>query len=395
MIINRLKNYIKLPKAAKAESQRDRKGVRANDPGVEMAIKEGIHWLSRAQDNSLSHDGGVARHYSYINGWSSSYPETTGYIIPTMLDYAELYNDAISRERARKMLDWLVSIQYPEGGFQGGLIQSLPKVPVTFNTGQILIGLARGTKEFGDEYRIPMQRAADWLVETLDSDGCWRKHGTPFAAPGEKTYETHVSWGLFEAARIEPNKDYSEAAMRNIKWALQKQHPNGWFDNCCLSTPEQPLTHTLGYALRGLVEAYRFTEDDNLLQSCRKTAEGLLTAINDDGSIPGRLNKNWKSTVEWYCLTGIVQIAHCWLMLYQFTGDAIYRDTAFKANSYVRRTISIDDNQDTRGGVKGSFPVNGGYCAYEFLNWACKFMIDSNILESEIKNNDISVGGDK
>ena len=72
------------------------------------------------------------------------------------------------------MLDWLVKIQLGNGGFQGGLIDSEPVVPVTFNTGQILLGLAAGVREFSDQYRLAMCRAADWLVRTQDSDGCWR-----------------------------------------------------------------------------------------------------------------------------------------------------------------------------------------------------------------------------
>ena len=91
------------------------------------------------------------------------------------------------------MLDWFTLIQFPEGGFQGGLVTHEPRIPVTFNTGQILLGLASGAVWFGEEkYLDAMHRAARWLAATQDADGCWRKFPTPFAAPGEKTYETHV-----------------------------------------------------------------------------------------------------------------------------------------------------------------------------------------------------------
>jgi hypothetical protein len=36
---------------------------------------------------------------------------------------------------------------------------------------------------------------------------------------------------------------------------------------------------------------------------------------------------------------------------------------------------------ETRGGIKGSFPVFGGYCPYQYLNWASKFFIDANMAE--------------
>jgi Squalene-hopene cyclase C-terminal domain len=343
-----------------------------------------VAWLGRAQDHSTSADGGVARHYSLVTGWGASYLETTGYIIPTMLSYASLRGDETARQRAQKMLDFLVANQLPEGGFQGSSIGARRVVPVTFNTGQILLGLASGVREFG-AYREAMYRAADWLVKTQDPDGGWRNHPTPFAEPGEKTYETHVAWGLLEASRLEPNSSYADAALANVRWALRYQRDNGWFEKCCLTDPSQPLTHTLGYALRGIIEAYRLTRDETFLRAAQKTADGLLTAIRSDGMLPGRLDPNWRGTVSWVCLTGTMQIALCWLILYQETGDVRYRDAAYAANGFVRRTMRVDGPPETRGAIKGSFPVNGQYGAYQYLNWACKFFVDSNMLERTVR----------
>jgi hypothetical protein len=89
--------------------------------------------------------------------------------------------------------------------------------------------------------------------------------------------------------------------------------------------------------------------------------------------------------VNWVCLTGNVQIAHCWLLLYQITGDTRFRDAGFAANRYVRSTIDVDGPTWRRGGVKGAFPVSGEYGRFEYLNWACKFFIDSNMLEQSIQ----------
>lgn len=383
--INATRRYLRLPGDARVEHRTDRFGPPAQDPGVERAIDEGVAWLCRAQDFSPSGDGGVARQYSLLDGWGASYPETTGYIVATMLWYAKLRGDQTVRNRATRMLDWLVSIQFPEGGFQAGLIDSEPIVPCTFNTGQILVGLASGVREFGELYRDPMVRAADWLVNTQDQDGCWRKYPTPFNVPGEKTYEAHVAWGLLEAASIESNRLYADAALASVRWALRSQQGNGWFDKCCLTDPSQPLTHTLGYALRAVIEAYRFAKDPTLLKGALRTADGLLTAIRDDGFLPGRLDANWSGTVSWACLTGSVQIAHCWLILYQYTGEPRYRDAAYAANRYVRRTVKVDGRPETRGGIKGAFPVYGNYNPYQYLNWGCKFFVDSNMLEMDVR----------
>lgn len=374
-----------MPKRKK-ETMADLSGLPSHDPGIDTSVDLAINWMTRAQDMSTSHDGGVARHYSLKSGWSSSYPETTGYIIPTMLKYDSLKNNENIKLRTKKMLDWLVSIQLPGGGFQGGtIVDHRPVMPVTFNTGQILIGLASGVQEFGDIYRDAMSKAADWLINTQDSDGCFRKNLTPFAIAGEKAYETHVAWGLFEAARIEPSRGYEEAAMANIKWALTKQTKNGWFHDCCLTDPLQPLTHTIGYVFRGVLEAYLFSNEPDFLKSCKKLADGLITTISPEGFLPGRINQDWQGTVKWSCLTGAAQNAYCLLTLYLLTQKTEYKEWALKLNAYLRKTMKTEGPADMKGGIKGSFPVNGGYGQYEYLNWACKFFIDSNLLEKEVQ----------
>lgn len=371
------------PAAAREERRRDRRGLPAEDPGAAAVIDACLAWLGRAQDCSRSADDGVARDFSLIAGWATSYPETTGYIVPTLLSVpTEQGRDAL-RDRARRMLDWLASIQHDDGGIQGGKIDAPIRRSVTFNTGQVLLGFCAGVRAFG-HYRDSMHAAACFLRDSLDEDGCWRSHPTPYAAAGEKAYETHVAWGLFEAERLAPGEGYGEAGLRQVDWALGKQKENGWVADCCLNRPAAPLTHTLGYYLRGVIEAHRTTGEQRLLDAARRTADGLIGAQRPDGALAGRLRPDWTAAVPWACLTGVSQIADCWLDLFDVTGDPRYLEAGRRANAFVRRTIRVDGGADTRGGVKGSFPVDGAYGRYEFLSWAAKFTIDANIGEQAL-----------
>lgn len=374
----------KLPPQARRQLELDRAGLPEYDAGPEAVAAANIQWLVRSQYCSIFRDGGSARDFSLVHGWASSYPETSGYIVPTLIDYADRTHDPALLDRARTMLDWLVAIQFPEGGFQGGKIDGTPRVPVTFNTGQILMGLAAGVRRFGDAYLDPMNRAAAWLCDSLDADGCWRKHPTPFAAPGEKAYETHVAWGLFEAARVNPDAGFGEAGLRQVRWALTKQAANGWFASNCLENPEQPLTHTIGYVLRGVIEGYRLAGEADLLQAAERTADALLGVMEADGRIAGRLDDNWQPAVDWVCLTGSVQIAACWFLLHAITGKQAYADAARLANRYVRRSVHLEGDPDVLGGVRGAFPVNGHYGRFEYLNWAAKFCADAQLMESDL-----------
>ncbi len=387
-MLQTLRNWIQhraLPTRAKEEMRRDRLGQLYADPGPDTVIDAVIDWLCHAQDSTASGDGGLARDFSLVEGWATSYPETTGYIVPTFLRVGKLRNRDELTERAGRMLDWLESIQLPDGGFQGGKIDAKPLVPVTFNTGQILIGLAAGVKHF-DVYWDAMHGAAQFLRDSLDDDGCWRLHPTPFAERGDKAYETHVSWGLFEADRLAPNEGYGEAGMRQVQWARRNEHDNGWVENCCLNLPKTPLTHTLGYYLKGLVEAHRWSNDDDVLAAAEKTAKGLLSTQRGDGALPGRLRSDWSPAASWSCLTGNVQIADSWFYLAEALDEPDFQSAAKKANAFVRRTVSLEGDDGIRGGVKGSFPVNGAYGEFEFLNWAAKFTIDSCITELEAED---------
>jgi len=109
----------RLPPPHRSERQRDHDTPFEADPGIDAAVKGALDWLRRAQDRSTTGDGGVAHSFSVLNGWTASYPETTGYIIPTFLKCAERFDDADLRQRARRMLDWYLAIQFPARGQRG------------------------------------------------------------------------------------------------------------------------------------------------------------------------------------------------------------------------------------------------------------------------------------
>jgi len=110
--------------------------------------------------------------------------------------------------------------------------------------------------------------------------------------------------------------------------------------------------------------------------------------------LPGRLDCHWKGTVPWTCLTGNVQIAVSWLLLYRETHNAAYREAAFRSNGFVRRTIRLDGPPEKRGGIKGSFPVDGSYGRFQYLNWACKFFIDSHLMEQHVRREDAGLSSE-
>ncbi|PYM33048.1 MAG: hypothetical protein DME15_12170, partial [Candidatus Rokuibacteriota bacterium] len=154
--------------------------------------------------------------YDYHHGWLPPYPETTGYIIPTFLQYAAFSGEGGYVERALRMGDWEIEIQLPSGAIRGGM--GVNEYPIVFNTGQVISGWTSLYGETGQKrFLEAAARAADWLVAIQDQDGKWSQHtlkDIPHA------YNTRVAWPLLEVYALTGVDKYYQAAESQILWAL-------------------------------------------------------------------------------------------------------------------------------------------------------------------------------
>src|SRR2546425_6763626 len=148
--------YLSHPRAAGIVVREILRPSRASRLDNETHMRAAVDWLCRAQDRSASRDGGVSRSYNLIwdpnrgrRGWMSSYPETTGYIIPTMFACHAAFRDSELHRRAVTMADWTCRIQMDNGAVQGGTIDD-PPVPATFNTGQVIFGWVHAFRRTGE-----------------------------------------------------------------------------------------------------------------------------------------------------------------------------------------------------------------------------------------------------
>jgi hypothetical protein len=348
-------------------------------------LDQTIAWIKRAQD--ATPDDGVSQTYLVkYRHWANSYPETTGYIIPTFYDYAALCGDQDARDRARRMADWECKIQLPGGGVVAGALGDSDQ-PTVFNTGQVLFGWIRAFTEAGDErYREAAVRAASWLRDVQDADGCWRKFGSPMTSRDINLYNTRSAWGMAEVHRITGEQGFLDAAVRNLEWALTQQQPNGWFPHNCLQNDAQPFVHTIAYAMRGFLEVGDCTGREDFLDAAIKVGDALLRALPENGFLPGRFDPAWRPTVKWSCLTGNAQIAVNWGRLYQITGEARFQQAVTQINRFTKSTQKLTGPPEERGGIKGSHPIDGRYHPWQYPNWAAKFFADALMMEQTISS---------
>jgi hypothetical protein len=347
-------------------------------------------WLCRAQDATGC--GGVSGGYYLHRGWMPPYPETTGYIIPTFLQYATRGGDHDCGERAIRMGAWELTIQDASGAVPGGM--GVTGRPVVFNTGQVLQGwVALYQQTRRSEFLEAAIRAADWLIAQQDRDGKWSRYEhleTPHV------YNARVAWPLAELAGVCGRSAYRDAAERHVVWVLAQTDGNGWMRHAGFGAADAPFTHTIAYTLEGLLGCLpdlAGATRRRTLEVVRTVAEQLLLryeARKPDPYgmprfLPGRFDEGWRPVDRSSCLTGDAQLALAWLRLYALEGDARFLNSALKLLDQVKATQSLDErNPAIRRGVAGSYPLWGAYTPIAYPNWAPKFLADALMLQETV-----------
>jgi malonyl-CoA O-methyltransferase len=272
-------------------------------------------------------DGGGIRQHTNTN---APYKEVTGYIIPTLIDYG-------MRESAVKLGNWLLSVQYNNGGVTGA---NTDKV-CCFDTAQVLRGF-NVLSDLADTFHIGAIKAADFLYKALlstkngsfpvsyaDSPSCPEEvllYALPqLVSAGEKYNKPHYIDAAYKCA------DYYSKQSRFLN----------------LDT----LTHFLAYEIEAMIDLGRA---DEVMPTLIKLAE----IQNEDGSVRAY------DGVEWVCTPGLAQLAICWYKVGM-------KETGDKALNW------LDSHQELSGGFLGSYGEGANYFQIFEISWAVKYYLDS------------------
>lgn len=349
-----------------------------NAPASSVAWEsEMLRWLDRAFE--ASGEGGVAAGYHVIHGWAASYPEVTGYLVPTLLHYGVRRAQAALLERARHAGSWLARTRLSDGAICRKQWFAGNTTPSVFNTAQVVDGwcaLARhglGRAAEGDWLALARE-SGRWLVAQQDPDGSWVRHafnGVPHA------YYARVAAPLARLAIASGDAAFAMSARRGLDWVVRQQTASGWFQQAGFTPVELPTTHTIGYVIEGLLQGATLLEESRYAEAAMRAADQLLAVYEASGWLPGRFAPDWRPHARWRCLTGDAQVALCWCLIHRRTAQARYRDAAARMADDIRATVRVTDRwPEISGGVQGSSPPWGEYDPYGYPTHAVKFALD-------------------
>jgi len=354
----------------------DNLGIVSKTPSLDDSLDNTFKWIKASFE--AGGDGGSSAYYKLSTGWKGSYPETTGYLIPTMYEYAAYRENDEWKNLAKRAADWLLQIQAPEGGWQGLHIGTPCDLRI-FNSGMILDGLIAAYRVENDKkYLDSAVRGLDWILSKQDDSGFFSENNVV----GGGAFDTLVCAGLLMVAQCLPEEE-KQAYFAKIRKALDAhltlQTENYWFKNCSFRKDGTALLHHLGYTTDGFIISSDILGDDKYYQAAKKTARKLLSKFEVELELPAYTKSDWSTNKDLgnkatLCLTGYSQISIVFQKIAKTENDMRYLNAALKINDIVASIGNYkSSNKGLSYGLAGSYPINGGYQRNQMVNWAAKY----------------------
>lgn len=273
-----------------------------------------------------------------------SYPEVTGYYIPTLLKWGY-------RERALAYAKWLCSIQKEDGSW----FDTDNQAPYIFDTAQILKGLLAIRKLY-PQVDKNIKQGCQWMLSCMDENGRLITPDKKLWGEQECSELIHLYClePLYQAAEVYQMEEYKAAADKVKNYYIREQKSeilNFSF-----------LSHFYAYVMEALCDigekelAKEAMEEIAELQ----TGEGMVPAYRD---------------VNWVCSTGLFQFAIVWYKLGELE----------KGNKAFHYACSL---QNPSGGWYGGYATKTQVKAIEEkeyptyfpdseISWAVKYFFDA------------------
>lgn len=296
--------------------------------------KSAVSWILA---NTVEGEGIICN-----TGLRRSYPEVTGYYIPTLIKWG--YKDL-----AIQYAKYLVSIQKEDGSWY----DTENAAPYVFDSAQILKGLL-AVRDLYPAVDASIQKGCEWIISNVQESGRLTTPDTSCWGEGRACSELIHLYCL--SPLIEAGKRYQKDSYIEIAQKVLAYYKTNHYEKIMNFTF---LSHFYAYVMEALLD---LGEDAMVREAMAKVA----CLQEENGMVPAYCD------VHWVCSTGLFQFALVWFRL-----GGEWREAGEKAFEYACKL------QNPSGGWYGSYPTdqslteNNDYFPNSEISWAVKYYLDA------------------
>lgn len=344
-----------------------------------LSFELSLEWIlkSIAQNKGK----GSSAFYHLWKGWSWPYPETTGYLIPTLWNVHELFPEKNLKPIILGLSEWLLSIQKADGSFPQGL--ELGDRPEIFDCGQILFGLYTTWEKTQDiKFKESIQKLSEWMLLQQCDNGSFCKN--TYVLDYSPSYHIRFVWALMLVQEIiEEHVEFNIKVQKAVQYYSGLLTASGSFSDWGFHPGSNGLTHTIAYTLRGIMECCILMNDKKSLDTILKPIDYIVSELKSKPFLAGSYNQDWVGDYSFRCLTGEAQMSIIFRRLAGILNKAEYHLYADRLLEDIHsKQIKTQWATNLNGGFFASSPFYGKYMRFTMNNWTAKFFIDATLIKS-------------
>jgi|GEM_PF-1409949 len=336
---------------------------------IKTSLEANLSWIYKSF--KVNKHLGSSGSRNVLGKWSPPYPETTGYLLPTLLNAAPYYQQENLISLSKLQLKFFEGIKTIDGAYCQNMAEA---EPIVFDVAQILLGFIalvpymEKSTPLLEEIEITRQ----WLRDILNEKGEFIAFN--YVKDFQPAYYSRIAWPLAAAEIIIDSKpSYKTKAL--IQRLTESQNDNHSFKNWGFRKGQPALTHTIAYTLRGLWEYAEILNSKKIKKQVTLALHRLSKTIRIDGQVAGSYTEDWVGDHSFICSSGNAQLALLYLMVYERNRDKIFLErivALLKPLIIAQKKTSIN-----AGAISSSIPISGSYQRYKYTNWTQKFYSDA------------------
>ncbi|HKR03100.1 MAG TPA: prenyltransferase/squalene oxidase repeat-containing protein [Bacteroidia bacterium] len=346
----------------------------------EKIIENSLFWFRNS-----AFEGCYASKYSMLwNKYFPPLPESAAGWITTLIriknNYPHLYAKVFNNSKPEENIaEWLLAVQRPDGTFASSYEDVSNQPPAVFANGCVNAGLISLYVENKDEKILAaILKSAEWLVQMQMPDGSWQHY--TFNVPHANTM---TAFSLIRLGSLLNNERFINTGRKNILYTIKQQNENGSFAEAS-SKAVYHYTDIIGYTLTGILLSANELNDDSQTENVIKGYKSLFNLLGSNGYLPGEINNEFKTTVNYCCLPGNSLLCSLGMMLYKKTGNEVFKTAAGKLIQYAKEKQLHSRHPYLEGGIPASWPISGKYLPYELNSTGERLFVEA-LIEMELK----------